>query len=305
MNTVIKQLKDFIKLYQTLHWIMLIVFCGLSLTVNYALGLKQWMRELSSGEAFFIWLTINTAHLTVGYLAYSLFTKQWNFWRRPGFIALLLFAVVLFSIRESIDWHYDVIAAISEPDSAHINQSTFKYLFRASYLVLPIACWWYLNDKNKMPLYGFDARNAHVKLYWMLLLCMVPLIVFASTQTDFLNYYPRASRIATPDLPAWRYVLFELCYGADFIAIELFFRGLLVLGLVKYVGIHGVLPMACFYLAIHFGKPMGEALSSFLGGTILGIIAYHSKSIYGGVMVHLGIAWFMELGGYIGNWLRN
>jgi phosphoserine aminotransferase len=34
---------------------------------------------------------------------------------------------------------------------------------------------------------------------------------------------------------------------------------------------------------------------------ILGIVVYNTRSILGGLMVHLGIAWLMEIGGYIGN----
>lgn len=304
MRVIIDTLIQFIKQYRATHWLLLFLFCGLSLTVNYALGLKQWMNHLTSTQTYVVWFAINTLHIGFGYVVYSMFTKQWSYWRKPGFVFLLLFAVVIFSLRETVDWHYDIIAALSAPEQTHFNQSTFKYVFRASYLVLPIVFWWYVNDKRNMPLYGFDANKNSIKLYGMMLLCMIPLIAFASTQTDFLNYYPRVKRIATPDLARWKYLLFELCYGIDFIAIELFFRGLLILGVARYVGIHGVLPMACFYMAIHFGKPMGEALSSFLGGTILGVLAYHSKSIYGGVVVHLGIAWLMELGGFLGNWLR-
>jgi hypothetical protein len=32
-----------------------------------------------------------------------------------------------------------------------------------------------------------------------------------------------------------------------------------------------------------------------IGGYILGVVAYETKSIWGGVIVHLGIAWMMEV----------
>jgi len=44
---------------------------------------------------------------------------------------------------------------------------------------------------------------------------------------------------------------------------------------------------------------MGEAISSFAGGLLLGIISYHTKSIWGGFIIHLGIAGLMELAGFI------
>jgi hypothetical protein len=44
-----------------------------------------------------------------------------------------------------------------------------------------------------------------------------------------------------------------------------------------------------------------ECISSFFGGLILGVIAYRTRSIVGGLVVHLGIAWMMEIGGFMGN----
>jgi hypothetical protein len=55
--------------------------------------------------------------------------------------------------------------------------------------------------------------------------------------------------------------------------------------------------MAIFYCTIHFGKPLGECISSFFGGIILGVVSYHTRTIFGGFMVHVGIAWLMELAG--------
>ena len=80
--------------------------------------------------------------------------------------------------------------------------------------------------------------------------------------------------------------------------------GFLILAFIKWAGKDAILPMACFYCTIHFGKPLGECISSYFGGIILGVVVYHTRSIYGGLLVHLGIAWLMELGGYIGNTLN-
>ncbi|MBO9572716.1 MAG: hypothetical protein J7497_11000, partial [Chitinophagaceae bacterium] len=83
-------------------------------------------------------------------------------------------------------------------------------------------------------------------------------------------------------------ILFELCYGIDFFTIELFFRGFTILAFIKYAGKDAILPMAVFYCAIHFGKPVAECISSYFGGLI-----------WGGLVVHLGIAWMMEAIGII------
>lgn len=72
----------------------------------------------------------------------------------------------------------------------------------------------------------------------------------------------------------------------------------LVLAFVKWLK-KMILPMACFYCSIHFGKPMGECISSYFGGILLGIVVYNTRSVFGGLMVHLWIAWMMELAGWV------
>jgi membrane protease YdiL (CAAX protease family) len=105
--------------------------------------------------------------------------------------------------------------------------------------------------------------------------------------------------------PWWHKLLFELSYGIDFVTIELFFRGFLVLAFVRHAGEEAILPMAVFYCSIHFGKPLAECISSFFGGIILGVVVYKTGSITGGLVVHLGIAWLMEIGGYVGILLKS
>lgn len=128
---------------------------------------------------------------------------------------------------------------------------------------------------------------------------MIPLLTAAAAQKDFQSVYPKAKFLQ--DIPAkkWQYVVYELCYGFDFVSIEFFFRGFLILALAKICGTHCIIPVACFYCSIHLGKPMGEAISSFWGGLLLGIISYNTGSIWGGLIVHLGIAWLMEAAGWL------
>ena len=89
--------------------------------------------------------------------------------------------------------------------------------------------------------------------------------------------------------------IYEIAYGLNFISVELFFRGFLVVGLMSLLGRKAVLAMVAAYCFLHFGKPAGEAISSIFGGFILGVVAYETKSIWGGVIIHVGIAWSMEI----------
>lgn len=152
--------------------------------------------------------------------------------------------------------------------------------------------------------WGLTAKGFSSLPYLLLLVFLAPLVAMASTRHDFLHAYPKFRSIAfiggyaSPVWP-WR-LLYELSYGLDFVSIELFFRGFLVIGLARWAGPKVILPMTAFYCTVHFGKPLGECISSFCGGLILGVIAWRTRSILGGLMVHLGLAWMMEIGGWAG-----
>ena len=44
------------------------------------------------------------------------------------------------------------------------------------------------------------------------------------------------------------------------------------------------------------------AQKSVFGGLVLGIIAYHTRTIWGGVILHLGVAWGMEALAFLQRW---
>ena len=73
----------------------------------------------------------------------------------------------------------------------------------------------------------------------------------------------------------------------------------MVVGLSRYLGKNAILPMVACYAFLHFGKPMWETIGSVFGGFGLGVLAYESKNIYGGLIVHLGVAWGMEFSAFI------
>ena len=58
------------------------------------------------------------------------------------------------------------------------------------------------------------------------------------------------------------------------------------------------MPMVVIYCMIHFQKPLLETVSSIFGGLLLGIIVWYGRSIYGGIIAHLGTAWMMEIAAF-------
>lgn len=134
--------------------------------------------------------------------------------------------------------------------------------------------------------------------YLLLLLLMVPLVMGAAASESFSEMYPRAQELSRNQLTVIRWskvAFFEICYLVDFLSIELFFRGMMVAVLSRFLGVQAILPVAFFYFSIHLGKPMPEAMGSFFGALVLGSVALQTKSVWGGWIVHAGIAMLMEL----------
>jgi membrane protease YdiL (CAAX protease family) len=124
----------------------------------------------------------------------------------------------------------------------------------------------------------------------ILLIAPVALAIvwLASADQRFLDTYPFYGG------DGWSLILFEAAYGATFVALEFFFRGFLVFAGQPVLGVHAVPVMAFAYCLLHLGKPMPEAVSSLIGGLILGYLALRLRSILAGVVAHLTIAWGMD-----------
>lgn len=154
-------------------------------------------------------------------------------------------------------------------------------------------------DKNDNHIYGLRIRGLDLRPYFIFLLLLIPLVVFASFFSDFLTFYPRFKYWEYPKMFGLnsfeQSFFFESAYIINFISTEIFFRGALVIALANVLGKESVLAMASFYCFTHFGKPIGEAITSFFGGYILGVIALNHKNITGGIIVHVGLALMMEI----------
>ncbi len=154
--------------------------------------------------------------------------------------------------------------------------------------------------------YGLGVKKFDITPYLLLLFLAGIGIGIGGLFQDIKDYYPRYLELQGPefaarhDIPAYlNLVVYELAYGVDFISVEMFFRGFLIYSFSRYFGPYVVFPMILTYGFLHFGKPATEAISSLFGGYILGVISLNSKTIWGGVLIHVGIAWLMELIGYL------
>jgi membrane protease YdiL (CAAX protease family) len=236
-------------------------------------------------------------------LLYIPFAKERSWLRNPQFWLLVLFALSLYAFRVYFYGHQLVYEKYKDEPHIHFWIKCLNNLVPMLLFSIPVFCWWYFNDRQNQPLYGLSKKHFFAKPYFLILLLMIPVIAFAALQPSFQKYYPHVERIfVSGKITENKFgygAIFETCYGIDFITTEFFFRGFMILAFAKYLGRAAILPMAAFYVFVHFGKPPGEAISAFFGGTVLGIFAYETKSIWGGVIVHLGTAWMMELAGML------
>lgn len=249
------------------------------------------------------------------------------FYSFPFYTTLLLFAIVRkdFSFFTFRFWLLSCLGFIIQAfDSSALYASNVAHFFPSENFL-----WSFKVSNNLLSLFttilplvllsiwlghkqthGFGLNNNlfDTQPYFQMLLLMLPVLVIASFLPGFLNQYPMynsGNSIHNYPQPELLYAsIYELAYGLNFISVELFFRGFLVIGLMSIAGRKVILAMAASYCFLHFGKPAGEAISSIFGGYLLGIIAYETKSIWGGVIIHIGIAWSMEIVAIISHQFR-
>jgi len=280
-----------------------IFFVASLVAANYTIGIEARIQSLPwylALPAFFCFFSIFLA--IVWGLQYE--------WARtpllqPRLILLLGVSALFFSAKMV---HWDLSALLPRRLGYPWNRYTLLVLQLPLKLALLFLFLWVCGRMDLiggLEQIGLNGHGFKPAPYFGLLLLLLPLVALASTRHDFLMVYPKVMNLAFLDgyvHPSWPWkMLYEISYGLDFLGIELFFRGLLVIGLVRYAGADAILPMAAFYCTIHFGKPLGECISSFFGGLVLGVLAFRTRTIYGGLIVHLGLAWLMEMGGWIGH----
>ncbi len=245
---------------------------------------------------------------SVAFGSYIVFKKRWDLLKNSGFWLLSVLAVSIFAFRSGF-----TLLMLPLLDAMNSTYEHPLYWFRVysdigRYLaiMIPVTIYWYFDRKFSSNPYGFTLENFNLKPYFAMLLIMLPFVLSFALTDHFGASYPRAGKWGLQDFDILnsadqKYFLFyEFIYGIDFVSIEYFFRGFLIIAFARYVGPGAILPMAAFYVFIHFGKPYVETISSFFGGSLLGILSFYSRSIWGGIVVHVGIAWLMELGAFVG-----
>lgn len=304
MNEILGYLRNYAQSVNRSVFLFTTLLIAIAIGCNYTMGIETAIIAIHSwplrAAGFFLLFTFIFSAAWV--IQFSISGKSSTDNRL--FFVLLLAGPAIFAAKVTFDEAAVVISQhVSAPWNEYWKQVLNWPLKFLLVLILVSAVWKWA--RFPQPIAGIQAKGFNVQPYLILLLCMVPLIAFAATRSDFLHTYPKVQRIDfinqyTKHSYPWK-LLYELSYGIDFVTIEFFFRGFLILAFARFAGKDAILPVAVFYCSIHFGKPLFECITSFFGGIILGAVVYNTRSIWGGLIVHLGIAWLMELAGYIGH----
>jgi hypothetical protein len=306
MKKIISYLRDFHKgYYNTGLYVVFLLFVTALIAINYKFDFENSFIDSYYGRYIRIALYFGIHALAYYGVLFIIWVSDrnkinftWHFWLKSA-IGLLILA-----------FDRSIFPMISKPILDGVPRETYTFWFKILFntyglftiLLVMVMMKFIFDRKEDFGIYGLRFKKVYFKPYIAMFLIMIPIIYFATFLPDILEYYPTYKRAGGTKfanyygLPLYVGKLFyETIYLLDFLNTEVFFRGFLVIGLSRLMGKNVVLPMAATYAVLHFGKPMGETISSVFGGYILGIIALYSRNIWGGVFIHGGIAFLMEM----------
>ena len=133
---------------------------------------------------------------------------------------------------------------------------------------------------------------AHLPRYAALYLAMLPLLFWAATQPSFQQKYPFYRAAASDAGVFWGY---ELLYGAQFMGVEVFFRGFMTFALFRRFGYNALFIMAIPYVMVHFNKPLPETFGALGAALVLGLLALRAGSVVLGIFLHWAVGFTMDV----------
>ncbi|MBI3218120.1 MAG: CPBP family intramembrane metalloprotease [Bacteroidetes bacterium] len=218
---------------------------------------------------------------------------------KPAFI-LVLSAFCLVCIHFlSGRLGFDLVAAQISQLVEERHRDFWKMIFWASttiffYVAIPIFVI-RLVFKEKISEYGLKWKGAFsfAGFYALAFLLLFPFVVWVSFSPEFQVTYPFFVPTNRNEMIPY-FLVWEIFYVAQFFALEFFFRGWMVLGLKKDLGLYSVFVMVIPYCMIHFTKPMPECVGSIFAGVFLGLMTYRTQSVWMGALLHVAVALSMD-----------
>lgn len=303
MKNLFLYLKKFVKEdFNFWHYLFILVFLSVALFTNYYLGFNKFLIKKDFGaisRIVFLFIFFAIPYF-FSLLSFSFFNRDFSIFKSKRNLIVFFSILLVISFNASSLLLFKLSTLISMPSELKIL--FYKCMINISYSLIfgiSLVIFRYTIDLNLPNFFGLTFKSVYWRMYFSLLDLSVLIVLLISLHPDFLNFYPTyRAGLANKYLgihPAFTISIYELSYGIQFFFVELFFRGFLVIGMVKLLGRSAVISMVCLYVFWHFGKPPLEAISSIFGGYILGVLAYYTKNIWGGILLHVGLAWTMDI----------
>lgn len=138
--------------------------------------------------------------------------------------------------------------------------------------------------------FGLGAGEWKKGLRYVLFLMPVIILIiwFAAKLPGIQAEYPMLRSLLYNRAGFWPYeIAYVLFY---YVSWEFYFRGFLLFGLARELGkSNALLIQIALSCLIHLGKPEAETLGAIIAGLIFGIIAFKSRSIWYGIILHATI----------------
>lgn len=305
MRKIWKILKD--HLVNDFHvgmYLTVFIFLAISIAINYSFDLENSFIDRYTGQPIRIlwYFLLHCIGYGVTTLIVLSFKKRLSVFSTPRFWLYSLTGLIVLAWNLGFPYLPSLVRWMTTDPRLFVW--TYKCTsngidFLTSSLPLFLFAF-VLKDEDR---FGVNRNQVDLTPYWQLLLVIVPIIAIGSFESGFKNYYPSYKQNEVAEAMGWPMLVpplvYEILYGMDFFNVEFLYRGFFVIGMAKVLGKDAILPMVCSYCFLHFGKPLGESISSIFGGYLLGVVAYYTRNIWGGVIVHIGLAWMMELAAYL------
>ncbi len=162
-----------------------------------------------------------------------------------------------------------------------------------SYFIFPLLLIKFL-FKEKIKDYGvtFGDYKAGIKITFIILVIMLPLVWVASSLPDFSRTYPHLSSTRY----SWEiFLIFETGMLIYMFSWEFIWRGFMLFGLKEKFGYYAVLIQMIPFLILHNGKPAPETFGAIIAGIALGILALRTNSILYCVLTHMSVMFSIDL----------
>ena len=310
MKKVLQYLKD----YQREHfdwklYVTILVFTAICIALNYRYDFEDSVIDSYGGQPIkWLWMFLfhGVPFFIVSLILFA-FGKRKDWLKSRSYWIKFILGFGLLALDRSF-YGFDEWLRFVPSIEYHFVIRCVHWASSLILVVIPMLILYPFLEKDETKnYYGLSWKRFDARPYLIMLGIAAVFIGIGSFLGDIQDFYPRYQGSganlylkSNPGMSESRLVaIYELCYGSNFISVELIFRGFLIFAFTRTLGGYAVLSMVVTYAFLHFGKPLGETISSIFGGYLLGIISYNSRNIWGGIFIHLGVAWLMELFGWM------